>query len=114
VASRRRPAYRISRDHFRLTQSSLVLDAALAGQGLGLGKIRLAEAEIRSGRLVSPFGNPQPVNFSYFFATTAHKTRLMRVDLFRNWLLAEARAVQTIDMIAKQGIRPRLGMVAAE
>lgn len=106
--------YRISRDHFRLTQSSLVLDAALAGQGLGLGKIRLAEAEIRSGRLVSPFGNPQPVNFSYFFATTAHKARLMSVDLFRSWLLAEARAVQTIDMIAKQGIRPRLGMVAAE
>lgn len=106
--------YRISQDHFRLTQSSLVLDAALAGQGLGLGKIRLAEADIRSGRLVSPFGNLQPVNFSYFFATTAHKGRLMRVELFRNWLLAEARAMQTIGMIATQGIRPPVGLVAAE
>jgi LysR family glycine cleavage system transcriptional activator len=107
-------SYRLSQGGFHLNQSSLVLDAAMAGQGLGLGKIRLAEAEIRSGRLVSPFGAPQPVSFSYFFATTQHKSRLMRVDLFRNWLLTEARASQTIDAIAMRSIRPALGMIAAE
>jgi LysR family glycine cleavage system transcriptional activator len=106
--------YRLSQGGFRLNQSSLVLDAALAGQGLGLGKIRLAETEIRSGRLVSPFGNPQPVSFSYFFATTAHKARLMRVDLFRNWLQAEARALQAIEAIAIRAVRPGLSIIAAE
>ncbi|CDM60800.1 MULTISPECIES: LysR substrate-binding domain-containing protein [Rhizobium] len=103
-----------SQGGFRLSQSSLVLDAALAGQGLGLGKIRLAEAEIRSGRLVSPFGVPQPVSSSYFFATTAHTARLMRVDLFREWLLAEARTLQTMDKIVARRIRPATDMIAAE
>jgi len=60
--------FRLRAGGFRLNQSSLVLDAALAGQGLGLGKLRLAEAELRRGLLVCPFGKPQPVNFSYFFA----------------------------------------------
>ncbi|CAN7713840.1 LysR substrate-binding domain-containing protein [Rhizobium sp. LjRoot258] len=107
-------SYHPSQGGFRLSQSSLVLDAALAGQGLGLGKIRLAEAEIRSGRLVSPFGVPQPVSSSYFFATTAHTARLMRVDLFREWLLAEARALQTMDEIVARRIRPATDMIAAE
>ncbi|ARM16215.1 MULTISPECIES: LysR substrate-binding domain-containing protein [Rhizobium] len=108
-----RLSYRLSQGGFRLTQSSLVLDAALAGQGLGLGKIRLAEAEIRSGRLVSPFGSPQSVSFSYFFATTTHKARLMRVDLFRNWLLTEAKSLQTIEAIVAESMRPQ-EMLAAE
>ncbi|MBX4901199.1 LysR substrate-binding domain-containing protein [Rhizobium bangladeshense] len=104
---------RPSQGGFRLTQSSLVLDAALAGQGLGLGKIRLAEAEIRSGRLVSPFGSSQAVSSSYFFATTTHKAQLMRVNLFRNWLLAEAKALESIDVIVAQYTR-REKMLAAE
>jgi len=107
-------SYRPSQGGFRLNQSSLVLDAALAGQGLGLGKIRLAEAEIRSGRLVSPFGVPQPVSSSYFFATTAHTARLIRVDLFREWLLAEARALHTMDEIIARRIRPAADLIAAE
>jgi LysR family glycine cleavage system transcriptional activator len=105
-------SYRLSQGGFRLNQSSLVIDAALAGQGLGLGKVRLAEAELRAGRLVSPFGAPQPVSFSYFFATPAPKARLMRVDLFRNWLQAEAKALQAIDDVSGRGIRP--GLIAAE
>jgi LysR family glycine cleavage system transcriptional activator len=107
-------SYYPSQGGFRLNQSSLVLDAAAAGQGLGLGKIRLAEAEIRSGRLVSPFGVPQPVSSSYFFATTAHAARQMRVDLLREWLLAEARALQTMEEIIMRRIRPAADMMAAE
>lgn len=84
---------RLQETGIRLSQSSLVLDAALAGQGVGLGKLRLAESDIAAGRLVVPFGRPQPVEFSYFFVTTPHKAKLSRVTLFRDWLLAEARAM---------------------
>ncbi|URK86348.1 LysR substrate-binding domain-containing protein (plasmid) [Rhizobium sp. RCAM05350] len=107
-------AYRLPQDGFRLNQSSLVLDAALAGQGLGLGKMRLAEAELKSGRLVSPFGDPQPVRFSYFFASTSHKSRLMRVDLFRSWLQAEARALSAIEALPDRIARSGLTIIAAE
>jgi len=80
----------------RLNQSSLVLDAAVAGHGLALGKARLAEAELASGRLVSPLGTPQPVEFSYSFITTPSKAQLPRVELFRRWLQAEAAASQAL------------------
>jgi len=75
--------------------SSLVLDAAVAGQGLGLAKLRLAEPDLEAGRLVSPFGTPRPVEFSYFFATSPAKAAYPRVALFRDWILAEARAQRT-------------------
>lgn len=107
-------SYRLPTGGFRLNQSSLVLDAALAGQGIGLGKLRLAEAELRRGLLVCPFGRAQPVGFSYFFATTSHKAQLMRVDLFRNWIRAEARAAQSIEAIAAFGRRLKTDLVAAE
>jgi LysR family glycine cleavage system transcriptional activator len=82
----------------RFNQSSLLLDAALAGQGVGLGKLRLVEADLAAGRLVSPFGAPQPVEFSYFFAAAPHKARLPHVALFRDWLLAEAAATRTANL----------------
>ncbi|MET3896607.1 DNA-binding transcriptional LysR family regulator [Devosia sp. UYZn731] len=87
---------RIGDSGIRVNQSSLVLDAAIAGQGIGLGKLRLAEADLASGRLVSPFGAPQAVEFSYFFATSPHKSGVRRVELFRDWLEAEAATVQPI------------------
>ncbi|MDB5506709.1 MAG: LysR family transcriptional regulator protein [Devosia sp.] len=74
--------------------SSLVLDAAAAGQGIGLAKYRLAEADLAAGRLVSPFGTPRPIEYAYFFATTPAKGKYPRVKIFRDWLLAEARAQQ--------------------
>ena len=107
-------SYRLPQDGFRLNQSSLVLDAALAGQGLGLGKLRLAEAELKSGRLVSPFGHPQPVRFSYFFASTTHQSQLIGVDLFRNWLQAEARALGALEALPERIARAGLTIIAAE
>ncbi len=73
----------------RLSQSSLVLDAALAGQGLALGKLRLAEGDLAAGRLVSPLRGPQPVAFSYFLVTTPTKARLPRVERLLEWLLSQ-------------------------
>lgn len=72
--------------------SSLIIDAAIAGQGLGLAKLWLAERDLADGRLVTPFGEAKPVEFSYFFATTPAKARYQRVSLFRDWLLGEARS----------------------
>lgn len=82
---------RLARDGFRLTQSSLILDAAAAGQGIGLGKLRLAEQDLATGRLVSPFGAPWAVEFGYFFVAPPHKARLPAVARFRAWLRDEAQ-----------------------
>ena len=105
---------RVGEPGMRFNQSSLVIDAAMAGQGVGLGKLRLIEADLAAGRLVSPFGTPQPVEFSYFFAATPHKVRLARVALFRDWLLAEAAATRAV-LSSLHTLHPALSSaVAAE
>ena len=107
---------RVGEPGMRFNQSSLVIDAAIAGQGVGLGKLRLIAADLESGRLVSPFGEPQAVEFSYFFATTPHKTKLGRVELFRDWLLAEAAATRAaiLNLRPPQFAAPNAIAVAAE
>lgn len=87
----------------RMNLSSLVIDAASAGQGLGLGKLRLCEVDLAAGRLVVPFSHPRPVAFSYFFATVPHKARLPHVDLFRSWLRAQVAASSSIGRLVFSG-----------
>lgn len=98
----------------RLSQSSLVLDAAVAGKGIGLGKFRLAEPDLAAGRLVSPFGAPQPVEFSYYFATTPHKAKLSTVERFHGWLKAEARRLGALDFAPPAALPARIAIIAAE
>lgn len=81
----------------RFRQSALVLEAAIAGQGVALAKARLADADLRAGRLVRPFGTAQRVAFSYFFVAPPHKTRLDRVRAFRDWLLGRGAEVEPLQ-----------------
>lgn len=76
----------------RFNQSSLVLEAAIAGQGVGLAKAQLAEADLRAGRLVRPFGAAQRVDFAYYFVAPPSRSALSKVQAFRRWLRREAEA----------------------
>jgi LysR family glycine cleavage system transcriptional activator len=109
-------ALRLTEPGIRFNQSSLVIDAAIAGQGVGLGKLRLVEADLAAGRLVSPFGAAKPVEFSYFFAAMPQNARLTHVTLFRDWLLAEAAATRaaTIPLRPPHLATVSLAAVAAE
>lgn len=78
----------------RFDQASLVLEAAVAGRGVALAKARLAEADLRAGRLVRLFDLSQPVRFAYHFVAPPTKARLPRVIAFRDWLVAEAASEQ--------------------
>ena len=51
--------------HFN--QASLVLEAAIAGRGAALAKARLAEDDLRAGRLVRLFDVSQPVAFGCYY-----------------------------------------------
>lgn len=74
----------------RFDQSSLVIEAAIAGQGVALAKASLAERDLQSGRLVRPFGEAQRTAFSYYFVCPPAKLRLARVEAFLAWLKSEA------------------------
>ncbi|GAB4165962.1 MAG: transcriptional regulator GcvA [Thalassobaculales bacterium] len=76
----------------RFNQSSLVLEAAISGRGVALAKARLAADDIRAGRLVKLFDIQHPVEFAYHFVCPPRRLQQKKVQLFLDWLRAEAAA----------------------
>lgn len=72
------------------SDSSMVIEAAAAGQGVALGHRWLAAADLESGRIVMPFGPAIPSKFAYYMVSPPALAERRRVRLFREWLLEEA------------------------
>ena len=70
--------------------SSLLLQAAIAGQGVALGRSVLAAEEIAAGRLVRPFDWSLSSTNAYYFVCPQSSMHRGKVVAFREWLLAEA------------------------
>jgi LysR family glycine cleavage system transcriptional activator len=70
--------------------SSLLLQAAISGQGVALGRSVLAAEEIAAGRLVRPFDWSLPSTNAYYFVCPEGSANRAKVVAFREWLLAEA------------------------
>jgi LysR family glycine cleavage system transcriptional activator len=85
----------------RFNQSSLVIEAAMNGRGVGLAKRTLAQDDLDAGRLTAPMPIPTMVDFAYFLVHPKAKGRLPQVKAFVAWIRAEAetheRAMATID-----------------
>ena len=56
----------VTQNALHFDHSALVLDAAAAGQGIALARARLAEGDIRAGRLVRLFDREAPAEYSYW------------------------------------------------
>ena len=74
----------------KFNQSSLVIEAAVAGKGVALAKQTIALADLEAGRLVAPFDLTTPSNFSYYLVHPASKSRNAAVKAFKKWLHEEA------------------------
>jgi LysR family glycine cleavage system transcriptional activator len=74
-----------------LTDSAMVVDAAIRGQGVALARWSLAADAIGAGRLVQPFPDPRPVSTRRAYYLVARAATLLRpeVSAFRSWLVAE-------------------------
>lgn len=75
------------------SDSSMVVIAALAGEGVALARLSLCLDELVAGRLVQPFGPILPHGRSYYIATTQEKARWPKVASFTDWLIEEAAAL---------------------
>lgn len=89
----------------RFNQSSLVLEAAIAGQGVALAKGQLAAEDLRAGRLVRPFSGSQTLDFAYYLVCPPRKTSLAKVAAFRRWLHSQAGQAEAIDASLALGVR---------
>ena len=70
--------------------SSNLLQATIAGQGIGLVRRTLAMQEIAAGRLVRLFNIDGPSPWRYFFVCTPGSLATQRVQDFRDWIVDEA------------------------
>ena len=78
----------------RFNQSSLVIEAAVAGKGVALARYALALADLEAARLVIPFGHETPTDFAYWLVYPEAKAALPDVKAFIDWMTSEARQPQ--------------------
>ena len=88
--------------------SFLVMQAAVNGDGVALGRSRLVASEIAGGRLVKPFELSLPATFSYFIVSPEGEKDRPKIAAFRDWILAEvARDEGSIESAVPPGTPQR-------
>ena len=74
------------------SDTSLVIDAAVAGQGVALARSALAALDLAAGRLVRPVPDAVPASFAYWIVCPKARAQRPKITLFREWLVAQAGA----------------------
>ena len=87
VAPDRGPAY---------SDTALSLQAAIAGNGVALGRRSLVIDDIKTGHLIQPFGPELRTRFSWYLVCSPVAAEQHKVRAFREWLQHEtARDIQS-------------------
>jgi len=78
------------------SHTSMVLQAAVFGQGVAMGHIVLSQAEIQSGRLVQPFELMMESDFSYDVVCPIESAERPKVKAFIEWLVEVVQQEENI------------------
>jgi LysR family glycine cleavage system transcriptional activator len=75
-----------------LIDSSMLVEAAIQGQGVALARLSLALSELAAGRLILPFPEiaPAPTALTYYIVGLREHVGRPAVAAFRTWLHEEA------------------------
>jgi LysR family glycine cleavage system transcriptional activator len=86
-----------------LNRASMLIDAAVDGQGIALARTTLAAWDLINGRLVRPFAEALRLSSSYWLVCPKATTMLPKVKQARDWLLAEvADDVRRLETMASR------------
>lgn len=72
-----------------LNHASMLIDAAIEGQGIVLARTMLAASDLLAGRLVRPFQAAIPLRNTYWIVCPKPTRALPKIVAFRDWLLDE-------------------------
>jgi LysR family glycine cleavage system transcriptional activator len=90
-----------------LNRASMVIDAAINGQGIALARTTLAAFDLINRRLVRPFRETLRLSKTYWVICPKATAALPKIVTFRDWLLAEAaqdvRGLQKLGWTFKDG-----------
>jgi LysR family glycine cleavage system transcriptional activator len=75
-----------------MNRASMLIDAAVDGQGVALARTTLAASDLISGRLVRPFATALALDKSYWIVCPKAAAALPKIQAFTRWLLQEAAA----------------------
>ena len=73
-----------------LNRASMLIDAAIDGQGIALARTTLAAWDLISGRIVRPFDLSWRPADTYWIVSPKAAASIPKIAAFRQWLLAEA------------------------
>jgi LysR family glycine cleavage system transcriptional activator len=73
-----------------LNQASMLIDAAIDGQGVALARTALVAWDLINGRLVAPVDISLRMQNTYWIVCPKVNSSVPRIKTFRDWLLAEA------------------------
>jgi LysR family glycine cleavage system transcriptional activator len=76
------------------SDGTLIVRAAVAGQGLGLVREFYAAEELAAGRLIRALDVTWPSRFGYYLVATAEALQRPVVRAFRNWLVEEMATLE--------------------
>jgi LysR family transcriptional regulator, glycine cleavage system transcriptional activator len=76
------------------SHSTMVLQAAVHGQGIALGNNVLAQPELDAGRLVCPFDEILMSKNAFYLVCQERQAEAGRIQAFRDWVLAKAAREQ--------------------
>jgi LysR family glycine cleavage system transcriptional activator len=83
-----------------LNRASMVIDAAVGGQGVAVARTTLAAWDLINGRLVRPFDFALRLSKNYWVVCPKATSGLPKITAFRAWLLAgaaeDARGLKTL------------------
>ncbi len=73
----------------KLGDDTAILQAALDGQGVALGRSLLAAEDLASGRLIAPFQTRLEASYSYWFVQPKTASPNPNLSAIRDWIVAE-------------------------
>lgn len=74
----------------RFSDSNMLLQAAMDGQGVALGRSGIVAEELADGRLIRPFEIERPADYAYHFVCPLDAVDRPRIRALRDWLFGEA------------------------
>ncbi|AZV76755.1 transcriptional regulator GcvA [Parasedimentitalea marina] len=71
----------------KLGDDTAILQAALSGQGIALGRSQLVADDLQAGRLIAPFDVKLDASFSYWFVSASDPSK--NLVTVRDWIVQE-------------------------
>lgn len=85
---------RLSATGPRFSRQTALIEAILSGHGIGLARHSLTSEELKNGRLIAPFGSPQPTASRYHLLTSPDRRRLPEVASLLALLREDIRSLE--------------------